>query len=123
MTGVQTCALPIFAVAILHVAPTVGDAGSLLQVANFGFALRQATLIGGIARRRVPRRRTRGLLFLLFKLFDQLKGMICLFNFFIGYYQHSANDMPRRHFHNRFIKDYKQWASSYIDFVHYTLPL
>jgi hypothetical protein len=31
--------------------------------------------------------------------------------------------MPRRHFHNRFIKDYKQWAARYIDFVHYTLPL
>lgn len=41
----------------------------------------------------------------------------------IDYYQHSANDMPRRHFHNRFIKDYKQWAARYIDFVHYTLPL
>jgi hypothetical protein len=31
--------------------------------------------------------------------------------------------MPKRHFHNRFIKDYKQWAARYIDFVHYTLPL
>ena len=41
----------------------------------------------------------------------------------LGYYQHSANDLPRRHFHNRFIKDYKQWALKYVDFVHYTLPL
>jgi hypothetical protein len=40
----------------------------------------------------------------------------------LGFYEHSANDLPRRHFHSRFIKDYKQWASRYIDFVHYTLP-
>jgi hypothetical protein len=51
--------------------------------------------------------------YITFKLFDQLKD----------YYQNSANDLPRRHFHNRFIKDYKQWAARYIDFVHYTLPL
>ena len=31
--------------------------------------------------------------------------------------------MPARHFHNRFIKDYKHWAAKYIDFVHYTLPI
>ena len=31
--------------------------------------------------------------------------------------------MPKRHFHNKFIKDYKQWALNYFDFVHHTLPL
>jgi hypothetical protein len=41
----------------------------------------------------------------------------------IGFYEHSANDLPARHFHNRFIKDYKQWATKYIDFVHYTIPI
>lgn len=28
----------------------------------------------------------------------------------LGFYAHSANDLPQRHFHNKFIKDYKQWA-------------
>lgn len=46
-----------------------------------------------------------------------------LTNFEIGFYENSANDLPKRHFHNRFIKDYKQWATKYIDFVHYTTPL
>jgi len=41
----------------------------------------------------------------------------------LGYYENSANDLPKRHFHTRFIKDYRQWATRYIDFVHYTLPL
>jgi len=44
-------------------------------------------------------------------------------NFLVGYYEHSANDLPKRHFHNKFIKDYRQWAGRYIDFVHYTIPI
>jgi hypothetical protein len=51
--------------------------------------------------------------YITFRLMDQLKG----------FYEHSANDMPRRHFHNRFIKDYKQWTTKYIDFVHYSIPM
>jgi hypothetical protein len=31
--------------------------------------------------------------------------------------------MPRRHLHNRFIKDYKQWTQKYLDFVHFTVPI
>ncbi len=48
--------------------------------------------------------------------------MIKLYNL-VGYYQNSANALPQRHFHNRFIKDYKQWSTNYIDFVHYTVPI
>lgn len=41
----------------------------------------------------------------------------------IDYYKNSANPLPRRHFHNKFIKDYKQWTLNYFDFVHFTIPL
>lgn len=43
--------------------------------------------------------------------------------FCVGFYQNSANEMPQRHFHNKFIKDYKQWALKYFDFVHYQIPI
>lgn len=59
-----------------------------------------------------------------FHINDQLKGETFLYiNHLIGFYQNSANDLPKRHFHNRFIKDYKQWATNYLDFVHYTIPI
>jgi len=38
-------------------------------------------------------------------------------------YSSGANDLPRRHYYNRFVKDFKQWALKYFDFVHYTVPL
>ena len=41
---------------------------------------------------------------------------------FIEHYKNSVNELPQRHFHNRFVKDYKQWALKYFDFVHYSLP-
>jgi hypothetical protein len=41
----------------------------------------------------------------------------------IDHYKNSANDVPRRHFHNKFVKDYKQWTQKYLDFVHYQIPL
>ena len=41
----------------------------------------------------------------------------------IEYYKNSANDLPKRHFYNKFAKDYKQWALNYFDFVHFTIPL
>eukprot|EP00347_Sterkiella_histriomuscorum_P003435 403364304 len=39
------------------------------------------------------------------------------------HYKNSANDLPQRHFHNKFVKDYKQWALKYLDFVHYQIPM
>ena len=41
----------------------------------------------------------------------------------VEYYKNSANDLPQRHFHNKFVKDYKQWALKYFDFVHYQIPM
>mmetsp|Transcript_13058 Transcript_13058/g.9450 ORF Transcript_13058/g.9450 Transcript_13058/m.9450 type:complete len:335 (-) Transcript_13058:90-1094(-) len=38
-------------------------------------------------------------------------------------YRYSPNEMPRRHYFNRFSKDFKQWAQKYFDFVHFTVPL
>jgi hypothetical protein len=31
--------------------------------------------------------------------------------------------MPKRHYYNRFVKDMKQWARRYVDFMHYTIPI
>lgn len=62
--------------------------------------------------------------YITFRLMDQLKSKLNLLSIKlrIGYYDNSANPLPRRHFHNRYIKDYKQWATKYVDFVHYTIP-
>lgn len=39
------------------------------------------------------------------------------------HYQHSSNDMPKRHYYNRFVKDFRHWTMKYVDFMHYTVPL
>ena len=31
--------------------------------------------------------------------------------------------MPRRHYFNRFVKDFKNYTEKYIDYMHYTVPL
>ena len=41
----------------------------------------------------------------------------------IEYYKNSGNDIPQRHFYTKFIKDYKQWAQKYFDYIHYTIPI
>lgn len=54
---------------------------------------------------------------------DELSSKLSTLNRYAAFYKSSSNDLPRRHFHNKFIKDYKQWTSKYFDFVHYSLPL
>lgn len=36
---------------------------------------------------------------------------------------HNANELPKRHYYNRFVKDMKQFAEKYVDFMHFTVPL
>ena len=48
-----------------------------------------------------------------FRMMDQVKAQ----------YRNTANDLPRRHYYNRFAKDFKQWTEKYVDFAHYTVPL
>lgn len=31
--------------------------------------------------------------------------------------------MPKRHYYNRFVRDFKNWTEKYVDFMHYTVPL
>jgi hypothetical protein len=51
--------------------------------------------------------------FMTFKLMDEVKS----------FYNHSSNDLPKRHYYNRFVKDFKQWTKKYVDFMHYSVPL
>lgn len=48
-----------------------------------------------------------------FKLMDDIKK----------YYKHGADDLPRRHYYNRFVKDFRSWTEKYVDFMHYTVPI
>jgi hypothetical protein len=41
----------------------------------------------------------------------------------IDYYKNSAIDMPKRHYLNRFVRDFRQWTEKYVDHMHYTVPL
>ena len=40
-----------------------------------------------------------------------------------AYYKNSAIDMPKRHYLNRFVRDFRQWTEKYVDHMHYTVPL
>eukprot|EP00352_Strombidinopsis_acuminata_P007470 CAMPEP_0176366870 /NCGR_PEP_ID=MMETSP0126-20121128/21482_1 /TAXON_ID=141414 ORGANISM="Strombidinopsis acuminatum, Strain SPMC142" /NCGR_SAMPLE_ID=MMETSP0126 /ASSEMBLY_ACC=CAM_ASM_000229 /LENGTH=500 /DNA_ID=CAMNT_0017724463 /DNA_START=72 /DNA_END=1574 /DNA_ORIENTATION=- len=51
--------------------------------------------------------------YMTFMLMDEIKK----------YYANSALDMPKRHYFNRFIKDFRQWTQKYVDYMHYTVPL
>ena len=31
--------------------------------------------------------------------------------------------MPKRHYLNRFVRDFRQWTEKYVDYMHYTVPL
>jgi hypothetical protein len=31
--------------------------------------------------------------------------------------------MPKRHYYNRFVKDFRKWTEKYVDFMHFTVPL
>lgn len=31
--------------------------------------------------------------------------------------------MPKRHYFNRFVRDFRNWTENYVDFMHYTVPL
>lgn len=31
--------------------------------------------------------------------------------------------MPKRHYYNRFVRDFRQWTEKYLDFMHYTIPI
>jgi len=50
---------------------------------------------------------------LTFMLMEEIKS----------YYANSALDCPKRHYMNRFVKDFHQWQMKYVDHMHYTLPL
>ena len=38
-------------------------------------------------------------------------------------YDASGDDLPKRHYYNKFVRDLKHWAEQYVDFMHYTIPL
>lgn len=40
-----------------------------------------------------------------------------------NFYKNTALDMPKRHFHTRFVRDLKEWSTENIDYAHYTVPL
>ena len=40
-----------------------------------------------------------------------------------NFYGKSAIDMPKRHYLNRFVRDFRQWTEKYVDHMHYTVPL
>ena len=48
-----------------------------------------------------------------FMLMDELKK----------YYRNSSVAMPKRHYVNRFVRDFRSWTEKYVDFMHYTVPL
>ena len=39
------------------------------------------------------------------------------------YYRNSSVNMPKRHYLNRFVRDFRNWTERYVDFMHYTVPL
>lgn len=41
----------------------------------------------------------------------------------VDYYKNSAIEMPKRHYLNRFVRDFRQWTEKYVDHMHYTVPL
>jgi hypothetical protein len=43
--------------------------------------------------------------------------------YLIEHYQHSSNDLPKKHYYNRFVKDFRHWTMKYVDFMHFTVPL
>ena len=51
--------------------------------------------------------------YMTFLLMDEIKK----------YYTNSAIDMPKRHYLNRFVRDFRQWTEKYVDYMHYTVPL
>ena len=51
--------------------------------------------------------------YLTFMLMDEIKE----------YYKNSSVDMPKRHYLNRFVRDFRDWTTKYVDFMHYTVPL
>ena len=59
-----------------------------------------------------------------FKLMEDIKSKVYReLNMNLEYYAHNANEMPKRHFYNRFVKDLQQWALKYIDFMHFTVGI
>lgn len=48
-----------------------------------------------------------------FLLMDQLRE----------HYKGSSVTMPQRHYLNRFVRDFRDWTTKYVDFMHYTVPL
>lgn len=51
--------------------------------------------------------------YMTFLLMDEIKA----------FYKNSAVDMPKRHYLNRFVRDFRQWTEKYVDHMHYTVPL
>lgn len=51
-----------------------------------------------------------------------LVSLLSLLNL-LEYYKNTANDLPRRHYYNRFVKDMKQFSLKHVDFMHFTVPL
>jgi hypothetical protein len=41
----------------------------------------------------------------------------------LAYYKNNAIEMPKRHYLNRFVRDFRQWTEKYVDHMHYTVPL
>lgn len=41
----------------------------------------------------------------------------------IEYYENNTVTAPKKHYYDRFVKDYKRWAEVYFDYVHYRVPL
>lgn len=39
------------------------------------------------------------------------------------FYKGSSVKMPKRHYLNRFVRDFRDWTEKYVDFMHYTVPL
>jgi len=66
--------------------------------------------------------------YMTFLLMDEIKSKsphlptLSIFTF-AEYYTNSAVEMPKRHYFNRFVKDFRQWTENYVDFMHYTVPL
>ena len=57
-----------------------------------------------------------------FKMMEEVSSKINSLTY-VGFYAKNSIERPKRHFMNRFVKDYKQWALKYFDFVHYTIPM
>ena len=51
--------------------------------------------------------------YMTFLLMDDIKN----------FYGKSAIDMPKRHYLNRFVRDFRQLTEKYVDHMHYTVPL